>query len=46
MKKGEVFEGIVERLDFPNKGILRIDDETVMVKNVLPGQRIQAAVGK
>lgn len=46
MKKGDIFEGTVERLDFPNKGILNIDGESVMVKNVLPGQKIEAAAGK
>ena len=46
MKKGEIFEGIVERVEFPNKGILQAGNETVMVKHVLPGQRIEAAAGK
>lgn len=46
MKKGDIFEGTVERLDFPNKGTLNIDGEQVMVKNVLPGQKIRAAAGK
>ena len=46
MKKNEIFEGTVERLDFPNRGILNIDGEPVMVKHVLPGQKIRAAAGK
>ena len=36
MKKGEIYEGIVDDLDFPNKGILLIDGERVSVKNALP----------
>lgn len=46
MKKGEIYEGLVERLDFPNKGILTIDGEKVVVKNVLPGQKISVRVTK
>ncbi len=46
MKKGEIFEGVVEKLDFPNKGILHIDGEKAVVKNVLPGQKIRAMAGK
>ena len=32
MKKGEIVEGIVEDIDFPNKGILQIEGEKVIVK--------------
>ena len=46
MKKGETFEGIVERLDFPNKGILTVDGDRIVVKNVLPGQKIRGIIGK
>ena len=31
MKKGEIYTGIVEKVDFPNKGILHIEDEKVVV---------------
>ena len=24
MKKGQIIEGVIERVDFPNKGIIRI----------------------
>ena len=27
MKKGQTFEGIIERVDFPNKGIVYIPEE-------------------
>ena len=33
MKKGEIYEGYVERMDFPNKGIVVVDEEKAMVKN-------------
>ncbi len=46
MKKGEIYEGIVDDFDFPNKGILLIDGEKVSVKNALPGQEIRFAEGK
>ena len=27
MKKGQIFEGIVERVDFPNKGVVKVREE-------------------
>jgi 23S rRNA (uracil-5-)-methyltransferase RumA len=46
MKKGQILEGYVERIDFPNKGIINCDGEYVVVKNVLPGQKISLMVTK
>jgi len=46
MKKGQVYEGVVERVDFPNKGIVRVGEETCVVKNSLPGQKISLCVNK
>ena len=46
MKKGQIYEGIVERVDFPNKGIVKVGEETVIVKNSLPGQKIKFGVNK
>ncbi len=46
MKKGDIFEGSVERLDFPNRGVLHVDGQPVIVKNALPGQRIRFVVSK
>ncbi len=47
MKKGQIYEGIVERVDFPNKGIVRLEEgTTAMVKNVIPGQKISFSVNK
>lgn len=46
MKKGEIYRGIVEKLDFPNKGVLHIEDEKVVVKNVLPGQEVEVVITK
>ena len=41
MKKGEIYEGIIEKVDFPNKGRVQIGDRTVIVKNGMPGQKIR-----
>lgn len=46
MKKGEHYMGIVERVDFPNKGIIRVDGTTCVVKNVIPGQTVEFSVSK
>lgn len=47
MKKGQTYTGIVERVVFPNKGIIKLEDEkTVIVKNVIPGQKISFIVNK
>ncbi len=48
MKKGQIYEGYVERLDFPNKGIVYCgsEAESAVVKNVLPQQHISFLVNK
>ena len=46
MKKGQVYEAIVERVDFPNKGIVPTGEGTVIVKNSLPGQKIRFSINK
>lgn len=46
MKKGQIYEGIVEYVDFPNKGVLYIDGLKAVVKDVLEGQKIRFTVNK
>ena len=46
MKKGQVYEATVERVDFPNKGIAGVGEDTVIVKNSLPGQKVKFQVNK
>lgn len=46
MKKGDYFEAVVETIEFPNKGVLHIDGERVIVKNALPGQTIRFVINK
>ena len=43
MKKNEIYEGTVNSLKFPNKGQVFVptEEENVMVKNTLPGQKVQ-----
>ena len=46
MKKGQIYEGIIETVDFPNKGIVITPEGICIVKNVLPGQKITLTVQK
>ena len=46
MKKGEIYEGVVERIDFPNRGRVHVEGETVTVKNAIPGQKIRFQINK
>ncbi len=47
MKKGQQIEGVVTRVDFPNKGIVRTDDgEVFTVKNAIEGQRVLCVIKK
>ena len=46
MKKGDVFEGKVLKINFPNKGIVEAEGERIVVKNALPGQIIQGVLTK
>ena len=48
MKKGQILEGYIERVDFPNKGFAVVEDEEkkVIVKNTVPEQKVRFAVNK
>ncbi len=46
MKKGQVYEATVERVDFPCKGIAQTKEGAVIVKNSLPGQKISLSISK
>ena len=46
MKKGQIGEGIVEGVEFPNKGYLTIEGKDVIVKGAIPGQKIRFSVTK
>ena len=50
MKKGQEYIGTVEKVKFPNKGIVRVRDEdgddVCVVKNTVPGQEVRFRVTK
>ena len=48
MKKGQVYEGVIESVEFPNKGIVNVsqEDRFVIVKNGVPGQKVRFSVNK
>ena len=47
MKRGEILQGTVTKVSFPNKGIVETEDgNKLRVKGVLPGQRVTVRVKK
>lgn len=47
MKKGEIREGSVTHVKFPNKAVVQCEDKEVcIVKNGLPGQKLSFVVNK
>ena len=48
MKKGQILEGYIERVDFPNKGfaVVEGEEQKVIVKNTVPEQKVRFAVNK
>ena len=46
MKKGQIIEGFVERVDFPDKGIVKAGDRQFVVKHTVPGQKVSARITK
>lgn len=46
MKKGQEYVGIVDHIDFPNKGVVIVDGEAAIVKNTIPGQKVRFLINK
>lgn len=46
MKKGQEYTGVVERVDFPNKGIVFVEETPVVVKNTIAGQKVHFRIAK
>lgn len=46
MKKGQIYEGMIEKVAFPNKCRIEADGKTVTVKNGVPGQKVRFSVNK
>jgi 23S rRNA (uracil-5-)-methyltransferase RumA len=46
VKKKDIIEGIVRKVEFPNKGIVETDEGKVVVKGVLPDQKVSIQIQK
>lgn len=46
MKKGQIYEGVIEKVVFPNKCRIEMEGKTVTVKNGVPGQKVRFSVNK
>ncbi len=44
MKKGQICEGTVQRVDFPDKAVVMAEGEAVAVKHGLPGQKLRIQI--
>ena len=46
MKKGDIITGRVDRVAFPNRGLVRTEQGTVTVRNTVEGQTVEAQIQK
>lgn len=46
MKKGQEYIGTIEKLAFPNKGIVYYEGTKITIKGTLPGQRVRFVISK
>lgn len=46
MKKGQVFEAVIEGIDFPDKGYCHVEERKVSIKQALPGQKVKFSIKK
>ena len=46
MKKGEIYDGVIDHIDYPNRGIICLDEGIVQVKNGIPGQKVRVQIQK
>lgn len=46
MKKGEIYEGTIMRMDFPDKGVLELPEGRITVKHGLLGQSVRVMIHK
>ena len=44
VKKGDELELTIESLAYGGKGIARVDDFVIFVKNAIPGQKVRALI--
>ena len=46
MKKGQIYEAIIEKTGFPNRGIATIEDRKILIKNGIEGQKVTCSITK
>ena len=46
MKKGQIFESVIETVDFPDRGICHEEGTRISIKRTLPGQKVRYAIKK
>jgi len=47
MKKGQIYQGVVGEIKFPNRAVVKTEDgEICIVQNALPGQKVEFRVNK
>ena len=46
MKKGQIYETVIEKTSFPNKGIANIEDKRIIIKNAIEGQKVSCSITK
>ncbi|MBC7961085.1 MAG: 23S rRNA (uracil-5-)-methyltransferase RumA, partial [Vallitaleaceae bacterium] len=46
MKQKDQFEGFVDKVEFPNKGIVYIGEDKIRVTNVIEGQKVRGVITK
>lgn len=46
MKRGDIVEGVIERYDYPGRGIMTAEGKEVSLKGVLPGQKVRCRIKK
>ncbi len=46
MKKGDIIELKIDKVQFPNKGIGKFEDKKIIVKNAIEGQKVKALINK
>lgn len=46
MKRGETVRGVITTVDFPNRGVMTVENKKVYVKGVIAGQMVDARITK
>lgn len=46
LKKNSIVEGVISHVKFPNKGVLKVEDRDVFIKDVVKGQKVSVRITK